>query len=253
MFTRAIVREVSKKYEQGLTTSSLGAPNYELARQQHADYIEALKSCGLDVTVLPADERYPDSTFVEDPAIVTSRFAIINNLGATTRKGEEVDIAAALRTHYENIEYIREPGTVEGGDILHIEDHFYIGVSSRTNENGAAQLQALFAKYDYESTLVPVQQFFHLKTGVTWLGNNRIVATGEFVNHPAFANFELIMVDKKEEYATNCLRINQHVLIPRGFPKTRQRILDAGYTIIELDMSEFQKQDGGLTCLSLRF
>lgn len=140
MFTRAIVRTPGKSMVNGLTSAGLGLPDYEKALNQHADYVRALQSCGLDVLVLPVDEQYPDSTFVEDVALLTSACAIVTNPGAPSRKGETAEIKQVLGDFYTTIEEIQDPGTVEAGDIMMVGSHFYIGLSERTNAVGAQQL-----------------------------------------------------------------------------------------------------------------
>ncbi len=253
MFTRAIVRKIGKKIVNGLTTANLGLPDYDTALRQHNDYIEALKKCGVTVTVLDPDEQYPDSTFVEDTAIVTERCAVISNPGAPSRNGEIVHMKEVLREFYPQLEQIQFPGTLDGGDVLQVDNHFYIGVSERTNHEGAEQLAAILEKYDYTSTLVPLKDYLHLKTGIAYLGNSDLVVAGEFSEHEVFHEFHKIYVDANEEYAANCIRVNDYVILPQGYEKTAKKISDAGYSLIELPMTEFRKLDGGLSCLSLRF
>lgn len=253
MFKSTIVKTPGESYINGLTTSDLGTPILEKALEQHAAYVEALKKCGTQVTVLSSNSDFPDSTFVEDTAVLTPDFAVISNPGAHTRNGEIRDMEPAIKSFYENIYYIKAPGTLDGGDVLQIEDHFYIGISARTNQEGAEQLKAILELEQYKATIVPLEKFFHLKTGITYLGNQTIVAAGEFVDHPAFNSYKMIVVPPEEEYAANCIRVNDYVIIPAGYPITKKNIQDAGYQTIELEMSEFRKLDGGLSCLSLRF
>lgn len=253
MFKNTIVKTPGESYINGLTTSDLGTPILEKALVQHAAYIEALKRCGTEVTVLPSNNDFPDSTFVEDTAVLTPNFAVISNPGALTRNREIDDMEPAIKSFYENIYYIKSPGTLDGGDILQIEDHFYIGISARTNQEGAEQLKAILELEHYKATIVPLEKFFHLKTGIAYLGNQTIVAAGEFIDHPDFNSYKKIIVPKEEEYAANCIRVNDYVIIPAGYPLTKKNIQDAGYQTIELEMSEFRKLDGGLSCLSLRF
>lgn len=252
MFTKAITKTPSKSFINGLTTANLGLPNYKLALEQHKKYISALTKCGLQVTVLPADENYPDSTFVEDTALLTSRCAIITNPGAESRKGEITEIRNILKTHYSNIEKVEPPGTIEAGDIMMVENHFYIGLSKRTNEDGAAQMITILNKYGYSGSAIFMKDMLHLKTGVAYLENNNLLAFGEFLHEDEFKSFNIIEIDPEESYAANCIWVNNYVLVPKGFPKTRDKILNAGYQIIEIDVSEFRKLDGGLSCLSLR-
>ncbi|MEH7332363.1 arginine deiminase family protein [Neobacillus drentensis] len=253
MFNNTIVRVPGENYINGITTADLGTPLLEKALEQHEAYIEALKKCGTEVTVLQSHVDFPDSTFVEDTAVLTPRFAVISNPGAPTRNGEIHAMEPSIKSFYENIYYIKAPGTLEGGDILQIEDHFYIGISTRTNQEGAEQLKTILELENYKATIVPLEKFFHLKTGISYLGNQTVVVAGEFIDHPDFNSYKKIIVPPEEEYAANCIRVNDYVIIPAGYPVTKQKINDAGYQTIELDMSEFRKLDGGLSCLSLRF
>lgn len=233
--------------------ANLGKPDYQLALQQHQQYCEALKSCGLTVHFLPADNDHPDSTFVEDIALLTPKCAIITNPGAPTRKGEIKGLDTYLKKFYRNIEFIREPGTMEAGDILRVDSHYYIGLSRRTNREGAQQLINILKKYGMTGSTVRLEKILHLKTGVAYLGNNCLVAAGEFVNHPEFRSFNILKIPKGESYAANCVWINGKVILPAGFPSSKLQIEDNGYTTIEVELSEFRKLDGGVSCLSLRF
>lgn len=253
MYKNTIVKIPSESYISGLTTSDIGRPILEKALEQHQAYIEALKKCGTDVTILPSNIEFPDSTFVEDTAVLTSKFAVISNPGALSRNGEIHEMEPVIKSIYETIYYIKSPGTLDGGDILQIEDHFYIGISARTNIDGAEQLKQILESEGYKGTIIHLKKFFHLKTGITYLGNQMIVVAGEFIDHPEFNSYQKIVVPPEEEYAANCIRVNDYVIIPAGYPVTKQKLNDAGYQTIELEMSEFRKQDGGLSCLSLRF
>ena len=253
MFSHAIVRTPPKNIIEGITTANLGVPDYEKALQQHQAYIEALRACGLTIITLPADEAFPDCCFVEDTALLTKRCAIVARPGAPTRQGEEAAMLDLLPRYFENIESIADPGTIEPGDIMMVGDHFYIGLSERTNAVGASQMISLLEKYGFRGSTIAMNEMLHLKTGLSYLENNTIVACGEFLRHPAFANFDLIAIDEKESYAANCIWVNGTVIVPAGFPNAVQKIEAAGYPVIQLDVSEFQKLDGGLSCLSLRF
>lgn len=253
MFKNVIVKAPGKSYVNGLTTADLGKPDYEKLLVQHAAYVEALKKCGVEVTQLPASEAFPDSTFVEDTAVLTPDFAVVTNPGAASRNKEIEEMEPVLKGFFNKFYYIDAPGTLEGGDILQIEDHFYIGVSTRTNEEGARQLKEILEGEGYKATIVPLKKFFHLKTGISYLGKNTILAAGEFIDHPDFAQYEKITISDNDEYAANCILVNDYVLIPKGFEEPVRKVQEAGFKTIELDMTEFQKQDGGLSCLSLRF
>jgi dimethylargininase len=253
MFKNVIVKTPGESYINGLTTSDLGTPILEKALDQHQAYVEALKACGVEVTILPSNVDFPDSTFVEDTAVLTPKFAVISNPGAPSRNKEIHEMEPALHSFYENIHYIQAPGTLEGGDILQIDDHFYIGLSARTNLAGAEQLKLILELENYKATIVQLEKFFHLKTGIAYLGDQTVVVAGEFVDHPDFNEYTKIIVPPEEVYAANCIRVNDYVIIPAGYPVTKQKINKAGFQTIELEMSEFQKLDGGLSCLSLRF
>jgi len=253
MFTKAIVRTPGKSFSNGLTSANLGLPSYELALKQHQEYINALTSCGLKVRVLPPDENFPDSTFVEDTALLTPHCAIITNPGDPSRRGEIIDMQVVLEDYYSDIEKISAPGTVEAGDIMMVGDHYYIGLSERTNQQGAGQLIQILNGYALSGSVIQLKDVLHLKTGVSYLENNNLAACGELLTSPKFSKFNCIEIPEEESYAANCVWINDKVLVPKGYPVSKQRILDAGYSILEVDVSEFRKLDGGLSCLSLRF
>ncbi|MHA2260138.1 MAG: dimethylarginine dimethylaminohydrolase family protein [Promethearchaeota archaeon] len=236
-----------------MTTANLGKPDYNKALLQHYNYRVALEKCGLEIIELKADEKYPDSTFVEDTAVANEDCAIITNLGAPSRKGEEEEIKKAIRNYRNHIELIEKPGTLEGGDVLRVEDNYFVGLSNRTNKAGAHQLKIILEKYGYSCTMVKLINFLHLKTGVAYIGDNNLVASGEFINSPIFKDFNIIKVDKDESYATNCIKVNKNILIAKGFEKLKTSISEIGYEITEIKMSEFRKMDGGLSCLSIRF
>jgi len=237
----------------GLTNAILGKPDYLKAIEQHSRYVDILKECGLQVTVLDSDSKYPDSTFVEDVALCTSKCAVITNPGASSRNGEKQGIKPVLQEFYNAIEEITNPGTLDAGDVMMVDNHFYIGISERTNRYGAEQLIRILQKYDMTASKVPLKEMLHLKTGLSYLEQNTLLISGEFVRKPEFEKYSRIIVDENEQYAANSLWINGNVLVPSGFNETKNKIEKAGYKTIEIDVSEFRKLDGGLSCLSLRF
>jgi dimethylargininase len=247
---KAIVRRPGRNFAEGITTSNHGKPDFEKALEQHSAYCNALTGCGLELIVLEADERYPDGCFVEDTAIVTGDMAVITRPGAASRVGEEAEISKTL-SEFRKIETVKFPGTLDGGDILRVEDHFFIGISGRTNSVGARQLSEILSKYGYTSSETVVGSGLHLKSGIAYLGK------GNFISFEGFSNIAgsrgIMISDQEESYSANCLMVNDFLLIPRGFPESKKKIVELGYNIIELDMSEFRKMDGGLTCLSLLF
>jgi dimethylargininase len=297
MFNKAIVRAPCARFAEGLTTSDQGAPNHARALEQHAEYCAALEECGLTVTRLDADELYPDSTFVEDTAVIvealpdgraialevtkqnpareqgrrrangettdalpdglaTAPCAILARPGAATRVGEVENMALVLSRSCAELHSIREPGMLDGGDVCEAADHFFIGVSERTNETGAQQLTKFLASNGYTSTFVDirgVKNVLHLKSGLAFLGDNRLAVIDALADHPAFRVYDLVRVDATEEYAANCVRVNDRVLVAAGYPGFEQTLQDLGYKTLAVGMTEFQKMDGGLSCLSLRF
>ena len=253
MFSNAIVRKPGRSMTKGLSNSNLGVPDYIKAVKQHESYVSALKFCGLKVEVLEADENFPDSTFVEDVALLTPHCAIITNPGALSRRGEIIGIKKTVQKYYTDVEQISLPGTVEAGDIMMVGDHFYIGLSNRTNLNGAEQSINILNKYGMSGSIIKLKKVLHLKTGLAYLENNNLVVCGEFLLNPEFQKFNIIEIPHEESYAANCIWVNNNVLIPKGYPITKQRIIKAGYPVLEIDVSEFRKLDGGLSCLSLRF
>ena len=250
------MRPPSPNFFTGHTTADLGKPNYSMALKQHAAYCEALERCGLTLTVLPPDSQYPDSTFVEDTAILAKRCAIITRPGADSRRGEVGTIEHELAKSFDQIEKIEAPGTVDGGDICEAGDHFFIGISQRTNEVGARQLADALGKYGYTSEFVDVRNvksILHLKSGVAFLNDDRFVLIDELQSFAQFRRFKSVRVGTGEEYAANCVVLNETVLIAAGFPAIERELTQLGCQTISLHMSEFQKMDGGLSCLSLRF
>ena len=256
MFQNVIVRRPCRALVEGITSNpQLGKPNYELALRQHDDYVAALKRCGVTVTVLPADERYPDSCFVEDPAVITRKCAIITNPSAPSRNGEKEEIIGAIRAFFpeDKIEYIQSPGTLEGGDVMMVGDHFYVGRSARTNEEGIRQFIAILEKHGLSGSEVPLEEVLHLKTGVNYLENGNMLVAGEFVNKPDFVKYNRVEIPVEEAYAANCIWVNGTVIVPEGYPSVEKAVRDLGYPVILVDTSEYRKIDGGLSCLSLRF
>lgn len=251
-FKYAFTRRPGKTFDRGITTSNLGAPDYELILKQHAVYIDTLKSIGIDVIELDPLPDYPDAHFVEDTVVVTPDVAIITNPGAPSRRGEEKSIAEVI-LRYRQVEYIQAPGTVDGGDVLMMGNHFFIGISERTNHQGADQMGKILEKHGKTFTPIPVAAGLHFKSSVNCVDPNTLLITRDFANHEAFYGYDQITVDNEESYAANTLWINDHLLMPEGFPGTKTKLKRLGLPIFELDVSEMQKMDGGLTCLSIRF
>lgn len=253
MFKKAIVRRPGNSLVDGITTAGLGQPDFELALKQHDAYIAALESCGLAVTVMPAEEAYPDGMFVEDVALLKDQCAIVTRPGADARKGETESMALQLAEFFDQVHTVEAPGTADAGDIMMVADHFYIGLSERTNESGAEQIIAHLSQHGYTGSSIRISEGLHFKSSVSYLESNNIVVTGELCSKPELAQYNAIEIAPENAYSANSVWVNDRVLVPAGYAVTREKIKAAGYGIIELDVSEFRKLDGGLSCLSLRF
>ena len=256
MFQHAILRLPGANFADGLTTVDFGVPDFGTTLTQHAAYQAALRACGLELEVLEPDLAYPDSTFVEDVAVLTRHSAILTNPGASSRNGEVEGILPSLARHFERIRRVTAPGTLDGGDICEAGSHFFIGLSERTNLEGARQLADFLAEEGCTASTVMVKGvpgILHLKSGIAYLGGKDLILIDGFVGRVEFEGYNLIRVDPEENYAANCLQVNERVLIPSGYPRLQARLETLGYAPLALDMSEYRKMDGGLSCLSLRF
>jgi dimethylargininase len=252
MFKKAIVRRPCENMIHGITREDEGVPDYSLALKQHDSYIEALKSCGLEVITIEKNNTFPDSVFIEDTAVLTKEFAIITNPSPKARKEEIVGVIPTIKKQYQTIEYIAPPGTLEGGDIMLIGDTFYIGRTARSNEDGIRQFKKIINKHGYNAIIIDVTDMLHLKTGVSFIGNDTVLIVDSLKNHSAFSSYKKIIAEGSEAYAANSLNINGKIIIPEGYPETRNKLEQEGYNLIELDISEYRKLEGGLSCMSLR-
>lgn len=251
-YSRIMMRQPGRNAGQGLTTASLGAVDVDVLLHQHAAYADAMKRIGLEVKVLPALEHFPDAYFVEDTAVIVPEVAVLTRPGAPERRDEPLDMESAL-AEFRPIERIVSPGTLDGGDVLIVGSRCFVGLSDRTNPCGFAQLRDFLSPFGYTCAPVPVSAGLHLKSSVNAVGPDTLVVAPGFEDHPDFQAFSRITLDGEEAYAANSLWIDEHLFMPKGFPKTRQKYQSLGLNLIELDMSEMCKMDGGLTCLSLRF
>lgn len=222
------------------------------SRAQHRAYEELLEKLGARVISLPAEPALPDSMFVEDPAIVLDELAVIFPLGTASRRPEAASLAVAL-AKFRDLAYVTLPGTLEGGDVLRIGRKLFVGVTKRSNAEGIRQLSAILAPHDYEVVPVPVHGCLHLKSAVTSLGRNTLLANRAWFDPSPFSDYDWIDVDPAEPRAANALALSGTVIFPTSFPRTRARIEAAGFHVTPLDISELQKAESGLTCSSLLF
>ena len=224
----------------------------EIARQQHHAYEQLLAELGASVISLPPEPALPDSMFVEDPALVLDELAVIFPLGTESRRPEAASLAAAL-CKFRKLAHVTLPGTLEGGDILRIARRLFIGLTKRSNAEGIRQLAAILAPYDYEVVSVPVTGCLHLKSAVTFLGTETLLANRAWFDPATLSGYPWIEVDSTEPHAANALALGDTVIFPASFPRTRAHIEAAGFHVTSLDISELQKAESGLTCSSLIF
>jgi len=251
MLTRAILRRPGPDFAAGLTTAGLGAPDLPRMLAQHTAYADALRALGLQLEVLDPLPGFPDAYFVEDVAVVVPELGIVTRPGALSRRGEADAIAPALARH-RPLARLEDPATLDGGDVLVAGRTVLIGLSTRTNPRGAEQLARLLEPHGYRSRTVPVASGLHLKSCVSWLGGETLLVSRRVADQPELRGFRHIPVDAAEEPACNTLLLNGTLLTPAGFPKTRRQLEGLGMPVVELELTEARKMDGGLTCMSLR-
>lgn len=246
----AMVREPGARYHRCISSHPLRhTVDVRRARAQHAKYCRTLSELGIEVIAIPRDDVHPDSCFVEDNAVIHGGRALICRMAKESRRGEEDAVEEALR-EYREVKRATAPATVEGGDVIHLPDRLISGVTPRTNPEGVAQMEAWLG--------VPVETIIdpgivHLKSYVTYLGDNTMIATEAYARYPILKGFTILRVPEEEGYAANTLAIGDTVLMPRGRPRAHAMVREAGFDVVPLDVSEFEKCEGALTCLSLLF
>lgn len=222
------------------------------AQKQHHAYEKLLGKLGARVISLPAEPDLPDSMFVEDPAIVLDELAVVLPLGTATRRREASSLAREL-AKFRKLEYVSLPGTLEGGDVLRIGRKLFVGCTQRSNAEGIRQLAAILAPHKYEVLAVPVSGCLHLKSAVTHLGRNTLLANRAWLDAAPLAGHQWIDVDPAEPHAANALALAGTILFPASFLRTRARLEAHGFHVTPVDISELQKAESGLTCSSLLF
>jgi len=252
LFDVVFVRPPSDSYVNCISSSPRKSEiDLVLARRQHQKYASALKREGIRVVTLPPLEKFPDSVFMQDPAVVGTKYVIFGRFAAPSRRGEEESFRTELDNHVSGSAdrvTITAPGCLEGGDVLVTDRGLFIGESMRTNSDGIEQLQNAMAGVEI---LAVKTKLLHLLSACSYLGDGNMMIVPELVDPDNFPGFKLIPIPEDESYACNALHIGERkVVVPSGYPETRNRLKKAGYSPIELDMSEFCKGDGGVTCLS---
>jgi dimethylargininase len=246
----AITRAVSPSMEQcELSFIARQAIDIARAREQHAAYESCLRELGVTVISLPAEAEYPDAVFVEDPAIVLDEIAVMTRPGAESRRGEAASLAREME-HFRPLRWMREPATLDGGDVMRAGRTLYVGNSGRTSAAGIEQLAAEAAPYGYSVRAIAVQECLHLKSACSYLGDGMVLAYRPWVS----ADFDgLRVIEAPDAEAVNVLRVGDTVLVAEGFPRTMETIAGLGLRVRALDNSELRKAEGALTCCSLLF
>ncbi len=220
------------------------------AMEQHRAYCRVLGELGARVLSLPADPAFPDGVFVEDPAMVLDEIAVMCRPGAESRRGEVESLAKAIEP-FRELRWIHEPATIEGGDVTRIGRELFVGVSKRTNREGISQLAEVLKPFGYRVTGVEVLGCLHLKSACCSLGDGAVLINRSWIDASAFAGFR--MIDVVEEWSADVLRMGETVLMPEGFPGTRERLEQSGFRMLAIDVTELQKAEAGVTCMSLIF
>lgn len=255
-FSLALARIPGNTFAQGLTSAAHGVPDLATTLAQHRAYCAALEDAGLEVTVLGADDDFPDSTFVEDTAVVAGGRAIVTRPGAQSREGETVAIRSALNEHFDSLASIEAPGTLDGGDVCESDGRVYVGISHRTNRSGAEQLAAWLKRGGIDTAFVDIRDLrtiLHLKSGMSYVGDGVFVVDEALRSRVPLDGANVIVPPADEVYGANCVRVNDVVFLASGHPRLQSELEKRSMRVVTLDMSEYRKMDGGLSCLSIRF
>jgi len=249
--TTALVRAVPQSFDRCIKPDGAGEPiDVELARDLHLAYVRELERTVDSVVRIPADDRYPDCCFVEDPVIVVGGVVIVCNMAAPTRRGEEDAIENELGAT-RSVVRLLAPATLDGGDVLIVGSTVFVGISRRSNMDCVGQLRRAVAVQGYNVIPVKIDGILHLKSGCTRVGDRTLLIDRARVDATPFRQYELLDVPAEESYAANALLVNDVILMSRGFPITGDKLRATGREVVELDTTEFRKAGGSLTCLSI--
>lgn len=247
----AITRGVSPRFSEcELTHLERTHIDLDLARLQHRVYLDALRELACDLIELPAEPGLPDSVFVEDTAFILPEVAVITRPGADSRKPEIESIIGVLKP-LKDLVLLREPGTLDGGDVLVLGKKIYIGLSTRSNQEAVNQLNQMLGRYGYSVTGVELRDCLHLKSAVSRVDDQTLLINKNWVDPACFEDFDLIEADPSEPYAANCLPVGESIIFPAAFPKTRAKLEERCYRVVTVDVSELAKAEGAVTCCSL--
>lgn len=226
--------------------------NFERASEQHGHYEACLAKLGARVVQLPPLPDCPDAVFVEDAAVVVDEIAIVTRMGAPSRRPEVESVAQGL-TPYRPLRRLREPATLDGGDVMHAGSTLFVGVSLRTNQDGIRQLAAELSPFGYAVEAVPIRDCLHMKSACCYLGRQNILANRAWVDTSALKGYRIIDVAPGEPWAANALAIKDAVILPSCFPNTARSLEKEGWRVVPVDVSELMKAEAGVTCMSLVF
>jgi len=251
-FKNAVIRKPNKSIQNGLSSQNLH-PQYRIVLEEHSNYIKAMEEAGLKINLLEPLEEFPDSIFVEDPALTYKSNVIILNPFDPSRNGERDIIKEEIKHLFDNMLFV-EDGYVEGGDILNINNHFIIGLSDRTNKLGAENLSSILHRLGATVEICKTpDDILHFKSECSTMDDDTILVSNKMAQLDYLkSNYHLIELPNGEEGAANALRINDKFLLPDGF-KRAEDILSKKYDIIKVKVDEIAKVDAGLSCMSLRW
>lgn len=253
-FDSALVRTPARSVVHGLRADDRGDPSYNGVVREHDAYVAALRAAGVEVTVLPPLEAFPDSLFVEDPALVFAEGTILLRPGAAARAGEAAEIAPTLRGIFDTVLELPFGGFADGGDVLLTPKGAMIGLSARTDRVGAEALRACLDKLGRKGTIVETPTgVLHFKTDCSLLDEDSVLSTRRLARSGVFDGFRQVLVPDGEEAAANALRVNDMLLVASGFPRTIEMLDQLGYRVVAVDAVEIGRIDAGLSCMSLRW
>jgi len=247
---KVLVRKPSDSYKQCVSTHPLHhTVDVQKAREQHQEYCRILTDLGLDIIELPVRNEFPDSCFVEDNAVVHQNKALITRMGEISRRGEESDVEEELGK-YLSVKRAVEPATIEGGDVIHLPDRLICGITQRSNEYGAEQLKEWL---EVRVDTITNPDIVHLKSYMKYLGKETMITTKKYEKHHLLKRLNLLIVPKEESYSVNCLAVGDSVVMSDRFHNAHEIVRSAGFEVIVLNVSEFEKCQASLTCLSILF
>ena len=249
----AMTREINAAMNScELTFLTRDKIDMDLAKQQHQQYQSVLSSLGCEIVIVPTESNLADSVFIEDTAVVLDEVAVLCR-PATALRGQEVTGVEDVLQQYRTLISIQSPGTLEGGDLLRVGKVIYAGLSTRSNQNGIEQLSRIVADYGFSVKTVETEKCLHLKSAISEVAPGVLLINPDWISRSTFKNYELIDVDKEEAHADNALLVGQKIIYPSSFPRTLEKLVNAGLDVTQVNVSELQKAEGAVTCCSLIF